>query len=278
MRIPLLAALLALTGIATLGNTPEANAAPAARLWPIWTDSDETSRSTIDHARWQALLDRYVVPAADGINRFAYARVTAPDRALLTTYLDDLAAVDPHTLARREQLPYWINLYNALTVEVVLRHPDKGSILRMGRGLLSIGPWNDELLEIAGHALTLNDIEHRILRPIWQDHRIHYAVNCASLGCPNLQQAAFTAGNVQALLAAAEAAYVNHPRGVSVDDRGRLTLSTIYKWYRRDFAADERALLEHLAQRHETLAQVLSTYRSKVRYRYDWTPNRPDTE
>ncbi|MCV5656507.1 DUF547 domain-containing protein, partial [Escherichia coli] len=82
------------------------------------------------------------------------------------------------------------------------------SITKLG-GLFSFGPWDQDVIIINGKSLTLNDIEHRILRPIWQDPRTHYAVNCASLGCPNLQTQAFTAENTQALLESAAKTFIN---------------------------------------------------------------------
>ncbi len=171
-------------------------------------------------------------------------------------------------------MAYWINLYNALTVEVVLSYPGKDSILGMGRKLLVSGPWDDELVEIAGEAVSLNDIEHRILRPIFRDHRIHYAVNCASISCPNLVPEAYTRANIERLLSANETSYINHPRGVAFDARGRLVLSQIYQWYRDDFASDRKALLAYLSRRHHGLAEELRSYDGRIKYAYDWTLNK----
>ena len=259
--------------VAALSFISPAGAAPKADLWSFWDVSDETSAQSIDHGRWQSFLDSYLRPGSDGINRVAYRSVSAGDRAELGEYLDSLSSLDPRAYNRAEQFAYWVNLYNALTVEVVLRNPKQGSILRMGRGLFSIGPWNERLLTIAGQPLTLNDIEHRILRPIWRDHRIHYAVNCASIGCPNLATAAYTVSNTESLLEAGEAAYINHERGVRFDARGRLELSDIYKWYRGDFAADGPALLRYLAEHHATMGSELRAYTGRIRYSYDWTLN-----
>ena len=259
--------------VAALSSLSPADAAPKADLWHFWDVSDETNAQPIDHGLWQSFLDDYLRAGSDGINRVAYRSVSADHRAELGEYLDSLSSLDPRAYNRAEQFAYWINLYNALTVEVVLRNPKQGSILRMGRGFFSIGPWNDPLLTIAGQPLTLNDIEHRILRPIWQDRRIHYAVNCASIGCPNLATAAYTVSNTESLLAAGEAAYINHERGVRFDARGRLELSDIYTWYRDDFAAGESALLRYLAEHHATMSRELRAYTGRIRYSYDWALN-----
>jgi hypothetical protein len=247
-----------------------ARAAPEP--WQIWQDHDPHSTQQVDHTAWQEFLDAFVVGADDGINRVAYQQARANAQPQLQRYLAQLAATDPRALNRDQQMAYWINLYNALTVDVVLRHPGKQSIRKMGKGLFSFGPWDDEVISVAGISVTLNDIEHRILRPLWQDHRIHYAVNCASLGCPNLSRTAYTADNLERLLDEAETTYLNHPRGVNFDNRGRLELSSIFDWYREDFAASEHELLEYLAQHHPQ-ARRLRDYQGRISYGYDWQLN-----
>jgi len=249
-------------------------AAPPAESWSFWDVSDESSAAVVDHGPWQVFLNKYLSADEDGINRVAYGAVSNEDRAALNDYLQNLASRDPRQLRRAEQFAYWVNLYNGLTVEVVLRNAEKATIRRMGKRLFSIGPWDDALIAVAGQALSLNDIEHRILRPIWRERRIHYAVNCASLGCPSLADRAYAAANTERLLAAGEMDYINHPRGVSFDSRGRLTLSELYQWYRQDFASDEKALLDYLADHHQRLGPELRGYQGRIRYDYNWSLNR----
>ena len=100
-------------------------------------------------------------------------------------------------------------------------------------------------VSVEGEALSLDDIEHRILRPIWKDPRLHYVLNCAALGCPNLQPRAFTAGNAQALLSRGARRYVNDPRGVAFDG-DRLIVSSLYDWYAADFGGTDTAIISHL--------------------------------
>ena len=92
----------------------------------------------------------------------------------------------------------------------------------------------------------MNDIEHRVLRPIWKDPRLHYALNCASLGCPNLQPKAFNSENVEFLLASGARDYINHSRGMRFEDEDKLVLSKIYDWYGVDFGDNDKELLHHL--------------------------------
>jgi len=263
-----LAAALALIGTATA-----AMAAPSADLWKRWTTHDPASTLGIDHQPWDGLLKRFVEPASDGINRVAYGRVGPADRQKLRDYLQALSRIEISRYNRDEQRAFWINLYNALTVEVVLDHYPIASIRDIWSGLFSRGPWDLELIEIEGEALTLNDIEHRILRPIWRDPRIHYAVNCASLGCPNLQSRAFTAANTDSLLDAAAVEYINHPRGARVVD-GKLHVSSIYVWFEADFGGTDAGVIAHLKQyARGDLRAALDDIRRIDDDSYDWRIN-----
>jgi hypothetical protein len=255
---------------------PGAGAAPKARLWERWSASDEQSGQTVDHGSWQRFLDRYVrAGGSAGITRVGYNRVSRQDRDALADYLRDLQGVAVSRLNRAEQMAYWINLYNALTVKVVLDSYPVASITRinLGLGLPGRGPWEAKLLEIEGEAVSLNDIEHRILRPIWKDPRVHYAVNCASLGCPNLQERAYSAANLEGLLQKAAREYVGHPRGARFQD-GVLYLSSLYSWFREDFGGSVAGVLEHLARYSEEPAvSRLRGFRGPLKYEYDWSLN-----
>ena len=247
---------------------------PKSELWPIWDASDETSTATISHEQWQGILDRNLrTDDPSGINLFNYAGISDEDSQQLDEYITSLTDIDPRDYPRDEQMAYWINLYNAVTVDLVLDFYPVKSIRKIHGGLLGLGPWNEDAVQVAGETLTLNDIEHRILRPIWKDPRIHYAVNCASLGCPNLSATSFTATNKEELLDQAAADYVNHPRGVAFV-KGRLRLSSIYDWYGVDFGADETERLAHLQQyATRDLAEALMNYSGRIKYDYEWDLN-----
>ncbi|MDK9764167.1 DUF547 domain-containing protein [Vibrio sp. D420a] len=239
--------------------------APKSELWSYWDQSNESNSGTISHATWQQFLDNYIV--IDGQNHLIrYQAVSSNDRSLLKQYIEQLANTDPRQFPQAEQYAYWVNLYNAITVELILDAYPVKSITKLG-GLFSFGPWGDEVVTINSKALTLNDIEHRILRPIWQDPRTHYAVNCASLGCPNLQTQAFTAENTEALLEQAARQFVNSDKGVLVQ-KNKLQLSSIYDWFIADFGTQEQ-LIEHLNQyRTQPLSNV-----KNIDYEYDWALN-----
>jgi hypothetical protein len=251
----------------------EALLAPRAELWAFWSAHDPAATRRIDHAPWNGFIAAYRVLGADAIARVAYGRVSAGDRAALAAYVATLAALPVRSLDRAEQRATWINLYNALTVLVVLQHYPVESIRDIDAGLISGGPWARKRLTIEGQAVSLDDIEHRILRPIWRDPRIHYAVNCASLGCPNLPAEPFTAANAERLLEDSSRAYVNHPRGLALDG-ARVTASSIYQWFREDFGGSEAAVLDHLRRyAAPPLAARLADVHAIDRYRYDWALN-----
>ena len=246
----------------------------------FWSARDDANDATIDHSAWQAILDAHLrTDHPSGIHRFDYAalQANASHRQRLDEYVAALQAIDPREYAAAEQKAYWFNLYNALTVRLVTASYPVKSIRDLGEAWLSIGPWDDAAAVVAGRELTLNDIEHQILRPIWQDARIHYGVNCASLGCPNLLPAAFTAANTERLLEEAAKEYVNHPRGVRWADDGRsVVVSGVYDWYQEDFGGDEAGVLRHLARYAEAdLAERLRAFRGDVDYSYDWALNDP---
>jgi hypothetical protein len=208
------------------------------------------------------------------VSTVAYSRVSASDKQRVGDYIVSLEGVRVGSLNRSEQFAYWVNLYNAGTVRLILdRYPVKSiRDIKLG-GLFSSGPWDAKLFIVEGEALSLNDIEHRILRPIWKDPRIHYAVNCASFSCPNLQGTAFTAENSSRLLDQAARSYINSARGVDFSS-GTLVLSSIYSWYAEDFGSGQAELLDHLRRYADpALAERLAGYRGKISFGYDWSLN-----
>ncbi|MEZ5670417.1 MAG: DUF547 domain-containing protein [Alphaproteobacteria bacterium] len=256
-----------------------AAAAPDAELWTRWTGHDPASQATVDHGAWSAFLARYRVDGPDGIARVRYGAVTPADRAALDAYLDRMAATRVTALARAEQRAFWINLYNALTVRTVLDHFPVDSIrdIDISPGVFADGPWGAELVAVEGVPLTLDDIEHRILRPLWADPRTHYVVNCAALGCPDLPAAALTAATMEAALDAAARAYVNHPRGAAVTADGELVVSSIFDWYAADFGGSDAAVIAHLARyAAPALASRLAGIDAIADDAYDWWLNRAE--
>ena len=248
----------------------------ANELLDGWSGYDNSNRQTVNHQPWQSFLDTYLKTDDFGQTYFAYQRVTPSDLASLTGYISSLEAIDPLVLSADVQKAYWFNLYNAATVQTVLDAYPVDSIRDIGArfgGLLKTGPWKEPVVTVNGQALSLDDIEHGIVRPKYQDHRVHYAFNCAAMGCPNLSATAYTGQNIESLLAEAESTFVNHQRGVRFQG-GTLILSKIYDWYRDDFVESESELPGFLAQFAEPkLRAQLNGYRGNIRYEYDWSLN-----
>ncbi|GJL91636.1 DUF547 domain-containing protein [Hyphococcus sp.] len=256
---------------ALLINVSSATAASEIDRLAQW---DAESAEVVDHSIFAGFLSDYVETAEDGVNRVRYEAVSPTDRQRLDEYIETLAAKDPIQLNRSEAFAYWVNLYNALTVQLILEHYPVKSIREIKPNPFASGPWRMELVTVSGISLTLDDIEHGILRAQWRDARIHYAVNCASISCPNLLNHPYTGAELNTMLDGAAQAYVNHPRGVRVKGKGKLILSSIYKWYAGDFGGDEQGVINHLLKyAGPALAAELRDAQSIDGYEYDWSLN-----
>jgi len=265
------ALVFSLSGFATL----EALFAPKADLWDRWETHDPQSTLVVNHNQWDQFLKKYVVTDQSGLNRVKYDRVTDADTESLHAYIVNLRNVPVDKLNRKEQMAYWINVYNALTIRLILEFYPVKSIqdIDLGSGFFSSGPWGEKLFKLDDELLSLNDVEHRILRPIWKDARIHYAVNCASIGCPNLQNIAFTAANLETLLDKGAKSYINSDRNIKFRD-GKLVASKIYSWFQEDFGGSEAAVLEHMrTYANVGVKTVLERVNSIYDYSYDWGLN-----
>ena len=267
--------------VAILFGQPLVHAAAKAELWARWQKHDPANRKTIDHYAWDRFLKQYVVaPHPSGINRIRYPAITPEDLKSLKNYLQEMQTVAISNYSRAEQKAYWINVYNAATVDLIAARFPLKSIrdINISPGLLARGPWGAKLFSVEGERLSLDDIEHRILRPIWKDNRVHYALNCASLGCPNLQPVAFTADNSETLLDRGAKDFINHPRGVMIQ-KGRLQVSSIYVWFQEDFGGDAEELMEHWQKfANPVLAEALEKYSGGLAHDYDWRLNGTETK
>lgn len=282
-RPGLLARRTVLAGLAGLSlsgfRSLEGLFAPSAKLWPRWEAHDPDSTRELDWSAYDAWLADHVHPSTEGINLVDYGGVSASGKATLDAIVADLAAVEVSTLNRDEQFAFWVNLYNAVTLKTVLEHYPIASIhgIDLPGDIVSDGPWKAKLVTVEGQELSLDEIEHRILRPIWRDARVHYAVNCAALGCPNLRERAWRAETLNADLDAAARAYINHPRGVHVrTEAGRphLIISKIYDWFAEDFGRSEASVLTHLRTYGEgETAAILAEINHIHDTTYDWSLN-----
>lgn len=257
-----------------VGGLVSVVAGPAAAWDVAGFAANRSGSGTVNHAAFDALLARRARNSRDGIVRLDYAgwKASAADRAALTAYVAALSRLSPLSLTRPEQFAFWANLYNAVTIDVVLDAYPVRSIRDIRSGLLP-GPWRRRLVTIGGVELSLDDIEHNILRKGWVEPRVHYAVNCASIGCPNLPLRAFRGATLVPALDAAARAYVNTPRAVRFDG-DTLVVSSIYKWYAADFGGSDARIIAHLARyADEPLRSRLQAATRIGRDTYDWSLN-----
>jgi len=199
------------------------------------------------HAAWTALLKRHVVLLRGGqASQLRYAGMAA-DRAALQAYLASLSAVDAAGFAsfsKAQQMAFLINAYNAFTVELVLgRYPNLKSIKDIGS--LFSNPWKPAWIPLLGQTVSLDDIEHGRLRARgrYDDPRIHFAVNCASVGCPMLREEAFVADRLDAQLTEQQRRFLSDRSRNRWDAaKGRLAVSKIFDWYGEDFRLGHRGI------------------------------------
>lgn len=236
---------------------------------------------TINHSKWQRILDNYVITDQIGSglgneqsehHYFKYGAVSDEDFALLEEYIEEMQDINIAHYTPDEQFAYWINVYNAVTIALVVESYPVSSIMQIG-SIEGKGPWDEPSFNTATRTLTLNDIEHGILRKQFADARVHYAVNCASLGCPNLSPTAFTAKNLEQQLQTGAKAFINSDKGARFIDE-KLVLSSIYSWFMSDFGGNEESLLKHLREHaNADLNNKLSNHFGPIEYDYNWNLN-----
>jgi hypothetical protein len=232
--------------------------------------------SAFDQAAFDSLLARHV-RGADVDYRGWKAR--PKDRATLTAYVARLAAADTTGWSRGEQLAFWINAYNAITLDRVLTAYPVSSITKI-KPTLSVLPGNGvwkEKHRVAGFEFSLDDIEHQVLRQHFADPRIHFAINCASKSCPPLAARAFAAATIDADLEAATRRFVRSERYNRIVRGKPWALSKIFDWYGQDFVAAAGSVPAFVL-RYLPAESALGIDPAKVRWStrsYDWSLNEP---
>jgi hypothetical protein len=240
------------------------------------------------HAAWTGLLKRHVVVLRDGrVSQVRYAGFSA-DRAALRAYLQTLSSVSESEFSafgKAQQQAFLINAYNAFTVELILtKYPGIRSIKELGT--LFQSPWKIGWVPLLGRKVSLDDIEHRMLRQRgrYDDPRVHFAVNCASVGCPALREEAFVPDRLDAQLEQQARRFLSDRSRNRFDrERERLEVSKIFDWYGEDFRLGHRGIASlrgFLARFADQLADN-ADHRQRIRSQgvdvvfldYDWTLN-----
>jgi hypothetical protein len=211
-------------------------------IWPLVNASERVQ--AFDHALFDSLLQKYV---ARGLVNYQALKANP---VLMANYLKQLEQVDTQDFEnwqREEKIVFWINAYNAITIEGILRnYPiDWGGVFSRIRfpqnSIRQIGDfWDTVFIKVMGRDLTLNQIEHEILRKQFDDARIHFAIVCASIGCPVLESRAFFTEGLEQRLDQSARNFINDPEKVRLDkEKNILYLSSILDWYKEDFIASD---------------------------------------
>ena len=224
-----------------------------------------------DHSKFDRILKTYV----DAEGRVDYNGIAADNT--FREYMRSLENAKADALSRDGQLAFWLNAYNAVTIDKVIKWKPKKSV----RETFVPGVWTGTKFftsrdhTVAGQRLSQDDIEHEILRKKFQDPRIHFAIVCASSGCPPLPQWAYTAENVQIKLAEETRKYLNSKRGLQIDYvENTMMLSKLFDWFAGDFESKSGSVTNFIKPYLDEKAMAFIDRMPKMSYlEYDWALN-----
>ena len=221
---------------------------------------------TVDHSIYGELLKAHV---GKGVVDY---RGLKNHESKLNQYLNLLENTDPSGLSRDEQFAFYINVYNAWTLKLILRgYPGVTSIRDLGN--LFKGPWKKKICRIDGDILTLDEIEHQILRPRFKDARVHFAINCAAKSCPPLMAEPYTGVTLNKQLDESAVGFINDSAFNRLEG-ATLYVSKIFQWFEGDFKG---GIVEFfLKHARGNLKQTLETQKDRIKIRYldyDWRLN-----
>ena len=222
--------------------------------------------SGVSHSIFGDLLHKYV---SDGNVNYAGFQ---SEEDKLDQYLDLLQSVDPEALSRNEQFAFYANVYNAWTIKLILtKYPGIESIKELG--IFSTGPWKKKVVRLSGETVSLDHIEHDILRPRFKDPRVHFAINCAAISCPPLRSEPYLADKLDQQLEDATRTFINNPDSYRLEGQN-LHVSRIFKWFSEDF--NEDALGFFIKYANQDLKEKLASNPEKISIKYleyDWSLN-----
>jgi hypothetical protein len=245
-------ALCVLTGSQLYGQSKSKTMAPKKQrqltLGKVVAEASTVSISQIDHSSWNQLLQTYV-DESGGVN-YGALKASTEDSKLLDDYITQLSSASLKKRSTKdEQMAYWINAYNAVTVKGILQEYPTTSIRNHTsekKGEYNL--WKNLLLNVGGQQASLDAIEHKVLRPMG-DPRIHFAIVCASKGCPRLLNEAFVAGTISEQLDTNARHFFSIPQNFQYDAQRRsFKLSAIMQWFGTDFGQSQAAQLKAIAK------------------------------
>jgi len=226
----------------------------------------QSNSPVMNHDNWNALVNKYVT-AGGQVNYKGFVQ----DSALLQDYLKELSQNPPgKNWSENEQLAYWINAYNAFTVKLIVDHYPLKSIKDIGDGLPMVNsPWDIKFFKIGKIDFDLNTIEHEILRKKFNEPRIHFAINCASVSCPKLRNEAYISDDLESQLEDQAKEFINNSIKNNISET-TLQLSKIFDWFKSDFIK-EKSLMDFLQQ----YTSVNISDKNNITFmEYDWNLNK----
>jgi hypothetical protein len=231
----------------------------------IWI-SQARSETRVNHNLFADLLVKYVEKGNVDYQGFK------TDEKKLDQYLAVLETVNSKKLSRNEQFAFYINAYNAWTIKLILTgYPGVQSIKNLGTIFKS--PWKKKICRIDGEVITLDDIEHKIIRPKFKDPRVHFAINCAALSCPPLISQPYLGSTLDQQLDDSARAFVNDPKS-NYFSSNTLYVSKIFKWFSEDFNNDIIGFFLKYAK--DDFKKELESKRKEIKIKYlhyDWSLN-----
>ena len=229
--------------------------------------------ATFDHSAFDALLRAHVAQGLVDYDAFQ----AAPS---FPRYLEQLARADPSALPERERLAFWINVYNAYTIQLINAHGERSSIRNINKtlGVTLKSPWKEEIVRAGGRVYHLDHVEHEIIRKQFREPRIHFALVCAAKGCPPLRAEVYTGAALEAQLDEQTRSFLlRSPDRNRVDVPARTVyLSPILDWYKEDFGGTKAAIGRYLAAFHPEgpARALLLSGAFELKYTdYDWSLN-----
>jgi hypothetical protein len=232
----------------------------------------------MDHSRFTQILSRFV----DEQGAVDYAGLKATDGKLLAPYLRRLAATDPASLNRDARLAFWINAYNALTLKLIVEHHPVENIWAITPGPAAPkdnSPFELDVGTVGDTVRTLDEIEHEIIRPRFEEPRIHFALVCAATSCPPLRREAYTGPRLDAQLEEQARTFLHNTAKNRIPvGESRIALSRILKWYGQDFGASTADLQRFMAPYFDgEVRKKLRRAAYDVTFLpYDWALNDPE--
>ncbi len=223
---------------------------------PILNANDKTN-TRVDHSVWNKLLATYVNIKGEVNYKGILSKVETLDNYLLY-----LAKNNPKTnWSKNEKLAYYINLYNAATVKLILNNYPTRSIKDLKN------PWSKAWVKIGAKTFSLGDIEHKVLRQM-NEPRVHFAINCASYSCPKLLNEAFTSSQIESQLQKLTVDFINNS-DKNLIAKHKIELSNIFKWYKKDFTKNG-SLIDYI----NLFATIKISENASLKYlKYDWSLN-----